>query len=150
MNKNIKKRRKLINEQKLQLDKSNEKNKCDCPHTVHGDIDCVPSNNRRQGHLDYICKSCNKDLNFNKIPEATLREACTTVDNAIDTIKISLDLSNEKDAEVLEKLAECQYRIRNQIVQLYGKSLQKQGTGRRKNRNDRDVDSSWTKPEVGR
>ena len=142
MQKNIKKRRKLINEQRLQLDKSQEKNKCDCPHTTRGDIDAVPSNNRRQGQLDYVCKSCQKDLNFNKIPENVLKESCTNVDNAIDTIKISLDLSNEKDQEILEKLAEVQYRIRNQIVPLYGKSLQKQGTGRRRNRNGGEQESA--------
>lgn len=149
MAKNVKKRRALITEQRSALSKMDEKNKCGCSHTKRGDIDVVPAQNRSQGQLLYICKECDKDLDFTKIPEATLRESCNNVDRAIDTIKISLDLNNPHDQEILEELAKVQYRIRNQIVPLYGKALSKQGTNKRRNR-DNSGSGVWMPPAADR
>lgn len=164
MGKNIKKRIKLIDEQELQLRKGKEKSRCECPHTDRGELDVVPNG---KGPLQYKCKSCTKDINFKKIPENTevrdgnnnevrdvkvtvgLFDACDTIDNAIDTIKITLDLQNEKDKELLGELAVLQYRIRNQVTKLYGKALKKNQTDRKKNRSDYN-DSSWSKPQMTR
>lgn len=169
MGKDIRKRGKLIAEQELKLNRGKEKNKCECSHTSHGELDVIPAKNK--GKLTYICRSCQKEIDFTKIPEKTevdndgkvrvnangqeirlaigLSDACNTVDRAIDTIKITLDLHNEKDKEMLDELAVIQYRVRNQITQLYGKSLSKSNGGNRKKRND-DNDSMWSKPQMNR
>ena len=157
MGRDIKKRRKLIDDQELQLRRGKEKNKCDCPHTKHGELDVIPTKNG--GPLQYVCHACTKEINFAKIPERSetrdgkivigLADACETVDNAIDTIKITLDLNNEKDKKMLDELSGIQYRVRNQITKLYGKALSKNGSNRKKNNNNYQ-DSSWNKPQMNR
>lgn len=157
MGNKIKKRSKLIGDQRLQLMKGEEHNKCECPHTDHGELNVVPVNGK--GPLHYKCKDCQKDINFTKIPENSeirdgkvvvgIYDACDTIDNAIDTIKITLDLQNDKDKGLLSELAELQYRVRNQVPKFYGKALTKNNGNRKKNRSDYN-DSSWSKPQMTR
>lgn len=168
MGKDIKKRRKLIDDQELQLRKGKEKNKCECLHTRHGELNVVPSKNKRPDHLEYICNDCRKEIVFNKIPERTvvtdehgnvlnnvkvtigLVDACNAIDAAVDTIKITLDTQNDKDKKIGEELALYQYRTRNQISQLYGKALQKQGGNRGNKKQNNYNESSWNKPQMNR
>ena len=147
---NVKKTRNEISSQKGKLDKLNEQNMCRCPHTKRGDINVTPARNRSQGQLLYICKECEKDVDLTKIPEADLRNACSLVDRAIDTIKISLDMQNPHDQEILKDLAKVQYHVRNHIVPLYGKALSKQGTNRRNDHRSDGGNGVWMPPVADR
>lgn len=147
--KNVKKKKSIIREQRQQLEKLDEQTICSCPHTERGDLNVTPARNRSQGQLLYICKGCEKEVDFTKIPEDELRKACNTIDRACDTIKISLDMQNPHDQELLKEIAKTQYRVRNQIATLYGKSLSKQGTNRRRNRENRGG-GMWMQPAADR
>lgn len=126
-----------------------EKNQCDCAHTRKGELEIRPSEKKRDGLLLYVCRLCKKDLCLNKIEEADLDQAIAIVDRAIDTIKMHLDLDKPKDAAIAERMAECQFRVRNQLKKAYQASL---SNGRKGGRNGRrgseDRDSAWAKPVV--
>ena len=92
-----------------------EKNQCDCVHTRKGELEIRPSEKKRDGLLLYVCRLCEKDLCLNKIEESDLDQAIAIIDRAIDTIKMHLDLDKAKDAAIAERMAECQFRIRNQV-----------------------------------
>lgn len=145
------KRKGALREQERNLSKLDERNMCDCTHTKPktGDLSITPS--RNQGKLHYICNECDKDLNLNPISDDDLRHACNVIDNAIDAIKITLDLTKEAEEKMHRHVSEVQFRIRNEIFEMY-KSAQKannrnrgQGNGRRDN-----ASSSWAKAEIRR
>lgn len=146
-NGNIKKSVEAIDKQERNLKTLREQAKSQCNHTKNGDLDIVPANNRQQGELKYICRKCQKTLDFSKIPEDELRGACDCVDRAIDVIKLQLDPSKEADAEILKRVSKVQYRVRNDIIKLYAASLKK-NRGNNKNSSNYNNDSSWNKPNI--
>ena len=148
---NIKKQLEVVDKQERSLKVIREEMMCDCDHKHRqsGDIDIVPAQNRSPGELKYKCRRCRKDLDLKKISEQDLRDACVTIDKAIDVIKLSLDPQREDDAKILKRVSKVQYRVRNDISKLYAASLQKNKTGgRRGNKNRNSDDSAWAKPIV--
>lgn len=144
------KRKGALREQERNLRKLDERNVCDCTHTKPktGDLSITPA--RSQGKLRYICNECDKDLNLNPINEDALRQACDIIDNAIDAIKITLDMSKEPEQKIHKHVSETQFRVRNEICEMY-KSAQKannrnrgQGNGGRRDNSS----SSWAKAEI--
>lgn len=127
-----------------------EKNQCDCVHTRKGELEIRPSEKKRDGLLLYVCRLCEKDLCLNKIEEADLDQAIAIVDRAIDTIKMHLDLDRPKDAAIAERMAECQFRVRNQLKKAYQATLKNGRKGGKGNgrRSSEDRDSAWAKPVV--
>lgn len=124
-----------------------EKNQCDCVHTRKGELEIRPSEKKRDSLLMYVCRLCEKDLCLNKIEEHDLDQAITIIDRAIDTIKMHLDMEKAKDAAIAERLAECQFRVRNQVKKAYMATLSNARKGKGGNRGE-DRDSTWAKPVV--
>jgi len=150
---NPKKRKGAIREQERNLHKLNEKNMCDCTHTKPktGDLDIIPARDRQHGELKYVCNECEKDLYLDPIPEDDLRFACDVIDRACDTIKISLDLSKESEQKMRDNVSETQYRVRNEIIKMYGAALKSNNKSRGNGSRGRSGgNSSWAKPEVHR
>lgn len=149
--KDFKKRKKLIEEQKRDLNKADEKNKCSCYHCAdNGDLDIQPLKDRKEGELKFVCKRCGKILDFNRIEAVDLETSSNTIDNAIDIIKTQLNPRNEKESDIIGKLAEFQFFVRNQVSPLYENSLKKNSGGNRNKNRGNDNNSAWTKPEVRR
>lgn len=148
---NIKKQLEVVAKQERSLRVVREEMMCDCDHKHRqsGDIDIVPAQNRAPGELKYKCKRCQKDLDLKKIQEQELKDACNTIDRAIDVIKMSLDPQREDDAKILKRVSKVQFRVRNDIPKMYAASLQKNKTGgRRGNGRRSSEESSWAKPVV--
>ena len=124
-----------------------EKNQCDFVHTRKGELEIRPSEKKRDGLLLYVCRLCEKDLCLNEIEESDLEQAIAIIDRAIDTIKMHLDLDKAKDAAIAERMAECQFRIRNQVKKAYMATLSNARKGKGNGRNE-DKDSAWAKPVV--
>ena len=142
------KKRKLLETQRGEISKLTEKNMCDCDHTKkNGDPDLFQSNNRKPGEIKYICRACDKEINLKRIPDDTLKEACKTIENACDLIKLSLNLEREADQKIQEKVSVLQYRVRNNLEKWYGAALSRNKGGNRNNRNQ-NSNSSISKPRV--
>jgi len=128
-----------------------EKNQCDCVHTRKGELEIRPSEKKKAGELLYVCRLCKKDLCLNKIEEVDLDQAITIIDRAIDTIKMHLDLDKAKDAAIAERMAECQFRVRNQVKKAYMATLKnggRKGTKGNGRHGSEERDSSWGKAVV--
>lgn len=127
-----------------------EKNQCDCVHTRKGELEIRPSEKKRDGQLLYVCRLCEKDLCLNKISEPELDNAIQIIDRAIDTIKMNLNLEKQRDVAIAERMAECQYRVRNNVKKAYLATLKNTRNGERGNgkHNSEDRDSSWGKAVV--
>jgi hypothetical protein len=149
---NIKKQTDSVDKQEKQLKIIREQLKAKCDHSKNGEPDIVPSNDRESTRrLAYVCRRCKKYIDLTKIPEDELSKACTTIDNACDVIKITLNKENEADAKVLKKVAKVQFRVRNEIAQLYGAALKRNRNGKKRNNdNHNDADRTWAKPQVDR
>ena len=144
---NTKKQIDAINKQENSLKALREQAKARCPHTKRGDLDIVPAHNRKPGDLTYVCRCCQKDLDLKKISEQDLRDACDTIDRAIDVIKISLNLESDDDRQKLKRLSKVQFRVRNELVRSYGEALKGKNKGRRGNRGKGgNGGSAWQRP----
>lgn len=147
--KNIKKETELVDKQEKQLKAVREHLKAQCSHTKNGEPDIVPSSDREPGQLKYICRRCRKELNLRKIDDEEIRKAVNIIDNVIDTIKITLNLDREDEKKILKRLSKTQYRLRNEIIALYGASLKRNRSGSGK-RSSVGNDSVWGKPQIDR
>lgn len=147
---NIKKQVEAIDKQDQSLKVMREQMKSRCPHTdKNGDLDIMPKQNRQSGELTYICKRCKKELDLKKIAEQDLQNACNLIDRACDVIKLSLDTQRDGDQEILKRVGKVQYRVRNEIMKLYGASLKKNKNGGRGNRrNNNNENSAWGNPMI--
>lgn len=140
-NKRIKDRMAEIQKRRASLNVAEEENLCRCNHKSHNGTDLT-----RNGQTgEYICRKCHKPIDFKKKPsDQQLQEALDLVDTVCDYIKISLDSNNEKDNEMLKKIAKYQFRTRNMIMQVW-KAVGKKAS-KRSNRNNNDEQSSWRTP----
>ena len=148
------KRRKLIGKVQKQCMINDERNKCDCNHSDHHEMDITPKKNRKPGELLYTCNQCLKDLHLNIVEEDDQRQSCNILDTMCDVIKMNLDPEKEKEAEVAKTVASVQFFVRNNAMKLYAASLKKNQNGGRNNRRgkgrrDNNYDSSWTPADVG-
>lgn len=146
MAENIKKQIENVNRQERSLRILREQFKSDCNHKRNGEFDGIPSNDRKQGELKYVCAKCQKIVDFSKLTDEELTTGCDYVDRACDLIKVSLDPQKEEDRKVLKRIAKVQFRVRNEIKPLYAAALKKNRTGGKRRGNRQDQDSAWGKP----
>jgi len=148
---NIRKQTDTIDKQEKQLGRLREEIKAKCTHTRNGELQLVPSNNRQPGELKYFCKVCRKEITLSKLPEETLTNAIDALDRACDVIKISLDANREDDAKILKRISKTQFRLRNELLPLYGASLKKSNRGAKRNNNNNNSNNGngmWERPQV--
>lgn len=146
---NVKKQVQAIKRQQQKLNEMNEKLKTKCTHTVKGDLDIVPDRKFKEGSLHFICRQCEKELNLTKLAEDELKNACSVIDRAIDTIKLQLDPNREDDLLILKKMARTQYRVRGPVQKYYAAALKKNSRGRRGNRRRGNQDNGlWSAPSI--
>lgn len=146
------KRKKLIAKVEAQCRLNDERNKAECNHLDHGEMDITPNPDRKQGELKYRCRQCEKQLQFNKVSVEDQNQSCQHVDNMCDIIKMNLNPEKEGDQEVLKTVATVQFFIRNNLRKLYAASLQKNANGRnnrKKGKSNDGYDDSWTPADVG-
>jgi len=142
----IRKKTSAVADSEKKLGKIKEELRAQCTHTKNGEPSLVPSNDPRvQGELKYVCKQCMKPVIISSISEDELENACNIVDRAVDIIKITAgNINSENDAEIINKLAKLQFRIRNDLMPIYRASLKK---GNRNNKPNRERnESSWGRP----
>lgn len=149
--KNIKKETEAVDKQEKQLALLREHLKARCSHTKNGEPDIVPSANKEPGQLNYICRRCRKELSLKKLTDEEIKNAVGVIDRAIDTIKLTLNLEREDEQKILKKVAKTQYRLRNEVLALYGASLKRNrnGGGKQRPQNNNNT-SGWGKPQIDR
>ena len=146
--KNIKKQVDAIDQQENSLKIIREKMKTSCCHNdKHGDPNVVPKKNSKQGDLKYLCKECRKDLCFKKIEENDMNAAIELLDRACDIIKLSLDLTREKDQAIHKKISKVQFILRNEIMKYYAAVIKKNKKDNKQKRNNNER-SMWGNPTI--
>lgn len=132
---------------RMMTDRALEENKCTCTHTVKGDMKLKPgkSYNQGNGQLNYICSECQKEVRIRNISDDEIDRSIDVIDNMIDIIKLSADMTKEGDAKIVKKLAKVQFRLRNEIKDLYKAAKSKNGKGKKKNKGG-NSDADWGKP----
>lgn len=135
---------------RMMTDRAIEENKCTCTHTVKGDMKLKPSKkyNQGSGQLIYICTECQKEVRIRNISDEEIDKAIDTLDDMIDIIKLSADMTKEGDAKIVKKLAKVQFRLRNEIKDLYKAAKSKNGGGKKKKNKGGNSDSEWEKPSA--
>ena len=119
----IRKDMEAIDKQEKSLRKFREKKQCDCMHKDADGPSLIKSKEQGAKPLDYKCINCRKMVDLERIPQEKLKDACDTVDKAIDIIKLSCSPKDAADKELVEKLGKVQYRIRNLIPEAYKTAL---------------------------
>ena len=92
-----------------------------------------------------MCRVCKKSLDISNIPEEKFAEALAIIDSVCDLSKMYLNLSTEKDLDLLKDIAKLQYKINNMLPDMY-KTIRK-GGNKKKNKNNNPMSGMI---EVGR
>lgn len=148
---NVKKNIEAIDRQENELEKNREMLMSSCVHKDrHNELDVVKKKNPTPNGAQHMCRCCKKDLNFKKISNDEMSQAIHIIDNAIDIIKLTLDLNREDDLKILKRYSKIQYRIRTEIAKLlqaaYNKNAQQGGD--RRNRDRRNGGGVWGRATV--
>ena len=124
--KSIKKITSETREQKIALDKQEQKLKCRCVHkNNHNEPQLAKKQNG--ANLEYVCRTCSKDIDLSKVTDEDLRSAIKTIDKCCDAIKMSLDPNKESDEKVIKEVAKMQYFSKMKFESYYRNSLKRGG-----------------------
>ena len=125
-NKMIRLNEKAIEKARLQL-------QCACAHRDQNgglSID-TPHNNspksRFTGAPLYRCRECYKLLDLSRIDQQKFDEGLNTINSTIDIGKMRLDIKNDKDRDLLNRLASLSYELNTIMPDLFKSILKTQG-----------------------
>lgn len=135
-------------ERKIRL--TRDKKKCMCAHQRKNGVAAI----KMRGNGFAICQECKKDdieVKLNPFREENLSkidEHWHYIDSVVDLIKMSIDMNNPEDIEVLSGLSKFQFFGRNNLPELVA-GVSRRNNKMRKNQNRQDREGSpWGKPIV--
>lgn len=139
-----------IGKHESRMQKQKEKIRCKCTHIKsQGDYSLVRDRNSNNPRA-YKCTQCGKSIDITRLEDKDIDFAIDVIDKMCDIIKMTVSSSNkESDMEFLEKISNCQFRVRNDLKQYYNISLkaQKDRRSSRSDRSERTGSSQWGAPE---
>ena len=85
---------------------------CLCPHQ-RGRAPSLKKTGRvdSEGNVIWACKRCGKPVNLIRIEDQELRNAVDLVSNAIDIIKMTRNLENDKEAKMIDSISKLQFKL---------------------------------------
>ena len=142
---------KVLNANQRAMEKVKLHYQCKCAHRdPNGSFALnTPGQNSKKSQFTgaplYMCRVCKKSLDISNIPEEKFNEAMAIIDSVCDLSKMYLNLSTEKDLDLLKDIAKLQYKINNMVPDMY-KTIRK-GGNKKKNKNNNPMSGMI---EVGR
>lgn len=143
---------KALSRAQKKIQASQDEAKCRCCHQNRG----IPSLRitTQNGDKIAMCTQCLKnDINLSLQPcraenISKLNDAISYLDTTIDTVKMTLNLDNPEDVDILSALAKCQFFLRNNMTDLVKGVSRRNDRARKQNNGGNREDNSWGKPII--